>query len=152
MCSFYFVDFFSSSVVMGWVGLFHARGAAYSTEASTLTESTARLVYHQPSGPSPTMAAAPPRWRPLLLQLAIALGILLAAAEAWTGEIRGRVVCDVCGDAAIGPEDHALEGQSAPCTCFLSPRADLSTDLCSAPRGSPVRFRSIARADLGLGS
>jgi len=62
------------------------------------------------------MAAAHPlRWT-LLLQLGIALGILLAAAEAWTGEIRGRVVCDVCGDAAIGPEDHALEGQSQPRT------------------------------------
>lgn len=30
--------------------------------------------------------------------------------EAWTGEIHGRVVCDVCGDSSIGPEDHVLEG------------------------------------------
>lgn len=30
--------------------------------------------------------------------------------DAWTGEIRGRVVCDVCGDSSIGPEDHFLEG------------------------------------------
>lgn len=29
---------------------------------------------------------------------------------AWTGEIRGRVVCDVCADSSIGPEDHVLEG------------------------------------------
>jgi len=60
-------------------------------------------------------AALPRRWQLLLLGLALA--VLLAAApatEAWTGEIRGRVVCDVCGDAAIGPEDHALEGQLAP--------------------------------------
>jgi hypothetical protein len=56
--------------------------------------------------------AARPRW-PVLLQLGLVLAVLLAApaAEAWTGEIRGNVVCDVCGDAAIGPEDHALEGQ-----------------------------------------
>ncbi|KAK0601636.1 hypothetical protein LWI29_025972 [Acer saccharum] len=32
--------------------------------------------------------------------------------EAWTEEIRGRVVCDVCGDSSIGPEDHVLEGPS----------------------------------------
>ncbi|KAF9609071.1 hypothetical protein IFM89_012511 [Coptis chinensis] len=30
--------------------------------------------------------------------------------KAWTGEIRGRVVCDVCGDSSLGPEDHVLEG------------------------------------------
>lgn len=30
--------------------------------------------------------------------------------DAWTGEIRGRVVCDVCADSSIGPEDHVLEG------------------------------------------
>jgi hypothetical protein len=65
------------------------------------------------AGPLPAMAeAARPRW-PALLQLGLVLAVLLAApaAEAWTGEIRGNVVCDVCGDAAIGPEDHALEGQ-----------------------------------------
>jgi hypothetical protein len=58
-------------------------------------------------------AAARPRW-PLLLKMGVVLAFLVAApaAEAWTGEIRGRVVCDVCGDAAIGPEDHALEGPS----------------------------------------
>jgi hypothetical protein len=86
-------------------------------------ESTARLVLfiYLPltiPGPLPTtaMATAHPRRWALLLQLGIALGILLAAAEAWTGEISGRVVCDVCGDAAIGPEDHALEGQTQPRT------------------------------------
>ena len=30
--------------------------------------------------------------------------------RAWTGEIHGRVVCDVCADSSIGPEDHVLEG------------------------------------------
>lgn len=32
--------------------------------------------------------------------------------SAWTGEIHGRVVCDVCGDSSLGPEDHVLEGIS----------------------------------------
>lgn len=45
------------------------------------------------------------------------LGLLVVAfiageVEAWTGAVRGRVVCDVCGDSFIGPEDHALEGRS----------------------------------------
>ncbi|XP_020100464.1 uncharacterized protein LOC109718581 [Ananas comosus] len=39
-------------------------------------------------------------------------------AEAWTGEIRGRVVCDVCADAAIGPEDHVLEGAEVAVLCI----------------------------------
>lgn len=108
------------------------------------------LQQHQATKPSrpPTMAAALPRWLPLLLQLGVALGILLAAAEAWTGEIRGRVVCDVCGDAAIGPEDHALEGQSTSYTSLLSP-VQIYRAL-SAPCGSPAGFRATARADLGL--
>ncbi|XP_062223421.1 uncharacterized protein LOC133922214 [Phragmites australis] len=56
------------------------------------------------------------RW-PLLLQLGLVLSFLMAA-EAWTGEIRGRVVCDVCGDAAIGPEDHALEDAEVAVLCI----------------------------------
>lgn len=38
--------------------------------------------------------------------------LFLSSVDAWTGEIRGRVVCDVCGDSSIGPEDHVLEGLS----------------------------------------
>lgn len=49
-----------------------------------------------------------------IVALALLLLLLACVAEAWTGEIRGRVVCDVCGDSSIGPEDHALEGESAP--------------------------------------
>ncbi|KAL6877573.1 hypothetical protein ACP4OV_012788 [Aristida adscensionis] len=63
-----------------------------------------------------------PRRSPLLLQLGLVLvlAFLLAApaAEAWTGEISGHVVCDVCGDAAIGPEDHALEGAEVAVLCI----------------------------------
>ena len=47
----------------------------------------------------------------------VLLGLLVMAfiageVEAWTGAVRGRVVCDVCGDSFIGPEDHVLEGRS----------------------------------------
>lgn len=46
------------------------------------------------------------------LVLLLLLLLLTCSAEAWTGEIHGRVVCDVCGDSSIGPEDHALQGES----------------------------------------
>ncbi|KAL5721214.1 hypothetical protein ACHQM5_013801 [Ranunculus cassubicifolius] len=38
--------------------------------------------------------------------------------DAWTGEIRGRVVCDVCGDSSIGPEDHVLQGAEVAILCI----------------------------------
>ncbi|XP_047075538.1 uncharacterized protein LOC124685250 [Lolium rigidum] len=69
------------------------------------------------------MATAPcplPHRCLLLLHLAL-LAFLLAAApaaDAWTGEIRGRVVCDVCADSAIGPEDHILEGAEVAVLCI----------------------------------
>ncbi|KAJ4976729.1 hypothetical protein NE237_001835 [Protea cynaroides] len=44
--------------------------------------------------------------------------ITLSGVRAWTGEIHGRVVCDVCGDSSIGPEDHALEGAEVAVLCI----------------------------------
>ncbi|XP_042477427.1 uncharacterized protein LOC122058805 isoform X1 [Macadamia integrifolia] len=44
--------------------------------------------------------------------------IMLSGVRAWTGEIHGRVVCDVCGDSSIGPEDHALEGAEVAVLCI----------------------------------
>ncbi|KAJ4829961.1 hypothetical protein Tsubulata_036063 [Turnera subulata] len=50
----------------------------------------------------------------------VVMGLLLLASgvKAWTGEIRGRVVCDVCGDKSIGPEDHVLEGAEVAVLCI----------------------------------
>lgn len=45
-----------------------------------------------------------------IMVMGLLLFLLLSCVEAWTGEIHGRVVCDVCGDSYIGPEDHVLEG------------------------------------------
>ncbi|CAI0437167.1 unnamed protein product [Linum tenue] len=61
--------------------------------------------------------------RKLMLAAAV---ILMAAASfpgvgAWTGEIHGRVVCDVCGDSSIGPEDHVLEGAEVAVLCITKP-------------------------------
>ncbi|KAL9265061.1 hypothetical protein AKJ16_DCAP11610 [Drosera capensis] len=46
--------------------------------------------------------------------------LLLSSSSvlAWTGEIHGRVVCDVCGDSSIGPEDHLLEGAEVAVLCI----------------------------------
>lgn len=44
--------------------------------------------------------------------------LLTPKAIAWTGAIRGRVVCDVCGDSSIGPEDHVLEGAEVAVLCL----------------------------------
>ena len=40
----------------------------------------------------------------------VVLAFFVLGVNAWTGEIHGRVVCDICGDSSIGPEDHVLEG------------------------------------------
>jgi hypothetical protein len=45
--------------------------------------------------------------------LILFLFLFCGSAQAWTGEIRGRVVCDVCSDSSVGPEDHVLEGTPA---------------------------------------
>ena len=50
--------------------------------------------------------------RKLVAGLFLLSAIFVSGVKAWTGEIHGRVVCDVCGDSSIGPEDHVLEGPS----------------------------------------
>ncbi|CDY17281.1 BnaA10g09150D [Brassica napus] len=56
----------------------------------------------------------------LVMGLVVVVAIFEApgVVDAWTGEIRGRVVCDVCADSSIGPEDHVLEVCSS--LCFRS--------------------------------
>ncbi|XP_044489123.1 uncharacterized protein LOC123213707 [Mangifera indica] len=44
--------------------------------------------------------------------------MIVSNVFAWTGEIHGRVVCDVCGDSSIGPEDHVLEGAEVAVLCI----------------------------------
>ncbi|EEF39405.1 uncharacterized protein LOC8260784 [Ricinus communis] len=44
--------------------------------------------------------------------------LTVSTVKAWTGEIHGRVVCDVCGDSSIGPEDHVLEGAEVAVLCI----------------------------------
>ncbi|KAG6506440.1 hypothetical protein ZIOFF_031763 [Zingiber officinale] len=58
--------------------------------------------------------------------------LFCSSAEAWTGEIRGKVVCDVCGDSSIGPEDHVLKGRFL---FFL-----LILYILAVPVGCPISF------------
>lgn len=53
----------------------------------------------------------------MILSLSTIL-LMAGCAGAWTGEIHGRVVCDVCGDSSIGPEDHVLEGAEVAVLCI----------------------------------
>ena len=48
----------------------------------------------------------------LVLGFVVLAVFLISGVKSWTGEIHGRVVCDVCADSSIGPEDHVLEGSS----------------------------------------
>jgi len=56
--------------------------------------------------------------------MGLILLLFVLGVSAWTGEIHGRVVCDVCGDSSLGPEDHVLEG--FPLTLHLFTRRFLS--------------------------
>ncbi|KAG6387436.1 hypothetical protein SASPL_152624 [Salvia splendens] len=50
-----------------------------------------------------------------LLTVVVLMAMLMAeGVTSWTGEIHGRVVCDVCADSSIGPEDHVLAGKTHP--------------------------------------
>ncbi|KAJ4789673.1 Pollen Ole e 1 allergen and extensin family protein [Rhynchospora pubera] len=52
------------------------------------------------------------------LVLLLSLSVFCGSSQAWTGEIRGRVVCDVCADSSVGPEDHVLEGAEVAVLCI----------------------------------
>ncbi|CAK7338451.1 unnamed protein product [Dovyalis caffra] len=56
--------------------------------------------------------------RNLVLGLFLLSATFVSGVKAWTGEIHGRVVCDVCGDSSIGPEDHVLEGAEVAVLCI----------------------------------
>ncbi|XP_073280763.1 uncharacterized protein [Primulina huaijiensis] len=54
-----------------------------------------------------------------LFSAALCFTVLMAhGVSGWTGEIHGRVVCDVCGDSSIGPEDHVLQGAEVAVLCI----------------------------------
>ena len=54
----------------------------------------------------------------LLMGVLVFMVFFIHGVKAWTGEIHGRVVCDVCGDSSIGPEDHILEGAEVAVLCI----------------------------------
>ncbi|KAL6524907.1 hypothetical protein OROMI_030500 [Orobanche minor] len=44
--------------------------------------------------------------------------LMVIGVRSWTGEVHGRVVCDVCADSSIGPEDHVLQGAEVAVLCI----------------------------------
>lgn len=46
----------------------------------------------------------------IVLYLTAITSLMVKGVTGWTGEIHGRVICDVCADSSVGPEDHVLEG------------------------------------------
>ncbi|CAH9092763.1 unnamed protein product [Cuscuta epithymum] len=56
--------------------------------------------------------------RHALILLYLTVFPMIISVRAWTGAIYGRVVCDVCRDSSIGPEDHVLEGAEVAVLCL----------------------------------
>lgn len=65
--------------------------------------------------------------RKKLLTCLIILTVFVSGSRGWTGAIHGRVICDVCGDSSIGPEDHVLEGQPPSLNLILALSRKIST-------------------------
>ncbi|RAL49914.1 hypothetical protein DM860_002205 [Cuscuta australis] len=57
-------------------------------------------------------------WRKALILLYLYIFPFAISVRAWTGAIHGRIVCDVCSDSSIGPEDHVLEGAEVAVLCI----------------------------------
>ncbi|XP_047336347.1 uncharacterized protein LOC124939927 [Impatiens glandulifera] len=64
-----------------------------------------------------------------------ALFMTSGVVTAWTGEIRGRVVCDVCGDSSVGPGDHILEGAEVAVLCITKSGEVLNYQAFTNARG-----------------
>ncbi|KAL6999318.1 hypothetical protein U1Q18_000478 [Sarracenia purpurea var. burkii] len=47
-----------------------------------------------------------------------AILMMVNGVRAWTGQIHGRVICDICADSSIGPEDHVLQGAEVAVLCM----------------------------------
>ncbi|XP_019418005.1 PREDICTED: uncharacterized protein LOC109328848 [Lupinus angustifolius] len=58
------------------------------------------------------------RLKNMAMSVILLLFFAFGGSIAWTGEIHGRVVCDVCADSSIGPEDHVLQGAEVAVLCI----------------------------------
>ncbi|CAL0335106.1 unnamed protein product [Lupinus luteus] len=56
-------------------------------------------------------------WHKKMAMYLILLFFAFDGSSAWTGEIHGRVFCDVCADSSVGPEDHVLHGAEVAVLC-----------------------------------
>ncbi|KAL3503477.1 hypothetical protein ACH5RR_037926 [Cinchona calisaya] len=69
------------------------------------------------------------------------------AVRAWTGEIHGRVVCDVCGDSSIGPEDHVLAGAEVAVLCITKSGEVLNYQAFTNSKGIYTVAETMSEAD-----
>ncbi|XP_010904866.1 uncharacterized protein [Elaeis guineensis] len=73
--------------------------------------------------------------------------VLCGAADGWTGEIHGRVVCDVCGDSSIGPEDHVLEGAEVAVLCITKSREVINYQAFTSSKGIYTVAETMPESD-----
>ncbi|PWA54220.1 pollen Ole e 1 allergen and extensin family protein [Artemisia annua] len=70
----------------------------------------------------------------LLIPLVFVI-LQLVTVKGWTGEIHGRVVCDVCADDSVGPEDHVLQGAEVAVLCITKSGEVLNYQAFTNSRG-----------------
>ncbi|KAI5641832.1 hypothetical protein M9H77_00380 [Catharanthus roseus] len=71
----------------------------------------------------------------------------IKVVRAWTGEIHGRVVCDVCGDSSIGPEDHVLAGAEVAVLCITKSGEVLNYQAFTDANGIYTVAETMSEAD-----
>ncbi|KAG6600774.1 hypothetical protein SDJN02_05451 [Cucurbita argyrosperma subsp. argyrosperma] len=85
--------------------------------------------------------------RKKLLMGMIILTIFFSGSRAWTGEIHGRVICDVCSDSSIGPEDHVLQGAEVAVLCITRSGEVLNYQAFTNSRGIYTVAETMSESD-----
>uniref|UniRef100_A0A6N2MRS6 Pollen Ole e 1 allergen and extensin family protein n=1 Tax=Salix viminalis TaxID=40686 RepID=A0A6N2MRS6_SALVM len=85
--------------------------------------------------------------RKLVTGLFLLSAISVSGVKAWTGEIHGRVVCDVCGDSSIGPEDHVLEGAEVAVLCITKSGEVLNYQAFTNDKGVYTVAETMSESD-----
>ncbi|XP_061983284.1 uncharacterized protein LOC133702953 [Populus nigra] len=85
--------------------------------------------------------------RKLVAGLFLLSAIFVSGVKAWTGEIHGRVVCDVCGDSSIGPEDHVLEGAEVAVLCITKSGEVLNYQAFTNDKGIYTVAETMSESD-----
>ncbi|KAK6946874.1 hypothetical protein RJ641_000347 [Dillenia turbinata] len=82
-----------------------------------------------------------------LMIMVLCFAICGHGVKAWTGEIHGRVVCDVCGDSSVGPEDHVLEGAEVAVLCITKSGEVLNYQAFTDSKGLYTVAETMPKSD-----